>query len=111
MFTRVKQGSSLRNVGLARVLLSVLGKGCVGPEVDVVVGMEYPGAALRFECHHHQLHQMGWERRRQRDAVVLLDKSCPGQAHVGVAVVRLAVHCAPLLDGLGNYVGTHGQIG
>jgi hypothetical protein len=28
-----------------------------------------------------------------------------------VAVVRLAVHCAPLLDGLGNYVGTHGQIG
>jgi hypothetical protein len=41
----------------------------------------------------------------------LLDQSCPGQAHVGVAVVRLAVHCAPLLDGLGNYVGTHGQMG
>jgi hypothetical protein len=28
-----------------------------------------------------------------------------------VAVVRFAVDRAPLLDGLGNYVGTHGQIG
>ena len=78
MFAGVKQGSTFRNVGLARMLLGVLGKGCVGPEVDVVVGMEYPGATLALEGHHHQLHKVGWERRRQRDAVVLLDKSCPG---------------------------------
>ena len=111
MFSGVKQGSAMGNVRLAGVRLSVLGKGCVGPEVDVVVGMEYPGAALRFEGHHHQLHQVGWERGRQRDAVVLLDQSCPGQAHVGVAVVRLAIDFAAFLDRAGNYVRTHGQMG
>ena len=46
MFTRVKQWSRLGNVRLAGVRLGVLGKGCVGPEVDVVVGMEYPGVGL-----------------------------------------------------------------
>jgi len=56
MFAGFKQGSRLGDVGLAGVCLGVLGKGCVGPEVDVVVGMEYPGAALAFEGHHHQLH-------------------------------------------------------
>ena len=56
MFAGGKQGSRLGDVGLAGVCLGVLGKGCVGPEVDVVVGMEYPGAALAFEGHHHQLH-------------------------------------------------------
>ena len=46
MFAGVKQGSRLGNVRLAGVRLGVLGKGCVGPEVDVVVGMEYPGVGL-----------------------------------------------------------------
>ena len=46
MFAGVKQGSRLGYVRLAGVRLGVLGKGCVGPEVDVVVGMKYPGVGL-----------------------------------------------------------------
>jgi hypothetical protein len=56
MFMRVKQGSLFGNVGLAGVLLGVFRERCVGPEIDVVVGVEHPGAALDLECHHHQFH-------------------------------------------------------
>ncbi len=56
MFTRVKQGSLFGNVGLSGVLLSVFRERCVSPEIDVVVGMEHPGAALDLECYHHQFH-------------------------------------------------------
>ena len=43
MFMLVKQVSLFWSVGLAGVFLSVFSEGCVGPEVDVVVGMEHPG--------------------------------------------------------------------
>jgi hypothetical protein len=110
MFMRVKQGSLFWNVGLAGVLLSVLCERCVGPEVDIVVGVEYPGAALHLKGYHHQLDNVRRQCVRQGDPVVLLDQACPGKPDVGVAVMRLAVDLAALLDGCGNNVA-HGQIG
>ena len=56
MFAGVKQVSLFWSVGLAGVLLGVFRERCVGPEIDVVVGVEHPGAALDLECHHHQFH-------------------------------------------------------
>jgi hypothetical protein len=98
MFTRVKQGSLFWSVGLAGVLLSVFRERCVSPEIDVVVGMEYPGAALHLEGHHHQLDNVRRQCVRQGDPVVLLKEACPGKPDVGVAVVWLAVNGAALLN-------------